>query len=72
MRAIKIEEHEMKKITLTRDQLKQAIRNYIRPTAIPPRDTPMEFDCGSFKNFMLTDVESVTIEWSDCSFVSND
>jgi hypothetical protein len=72
MRPIKLEHHEMKRITLTQEQLKQAIRNYIRPTAIPPRNTPMEFHCGTFKDFSLTDVDTVTIEWSDASFVSNE
>jgi hypothetical protein len=72
MRPIKLEQHEMKRITLTQEQLKQAIRNYIRPAAIPPRNTPMEFHCGTFKDFSLTDVDTVTIEWSDASFVSNE
>lgn len=72
MRPIRVEEHEMKKLTLTKEQLKQAIRNYIRPVAIPPRNTPIEFNCGTFKDFTLNDVESVTIEWSNASYIKND
>lgn len=72
MRPIRIEEHEMKKITLTKEQLKQAIRNYIRPAAIPPRDTPIHFECGPFKSMDLNQIESVTLEWSQASFIKND
>lgn len=73
VRNIKMDEYEMKKVTLTKEQVVLALRSYIKQKVVPPRDAEVKLIFESDiigKDVGIKRLEGVTISWSDSSFHS--
>ena len=69
MRRIRVDERTEKKVVLRPEQIKLAIRNYIRTSVIPPRDAKIDFDFGDMSTETFDDLKQVTITWDDFSCI---
>lgn len=61
---IKFEETRMKKVTLSADDVKLALRAYIRHVVVPPFDCEMLIN-ASYDRFDFSMLKDVTFAWED-------
>lgn len=62
---IKFEETRMKKVTLSADDVKLALRAYIRHVVVPPFDCEMLVSFATYERFDFSMLKDITFAWED-------